>query len=277
MTDGELSVHWFGSTAPTAPTLLLLHGLTDSGSCWSDAVARWSSDYRIAAPDALGHGESRRFTAEELDGGPVAAMCATTLRLLRAISNDGERAVIAVGHSMGGGIAAALAGEPGLLRGVVLEEPAWLDDDERDRQASAAEWIASVSAFRLDPAAALAAGRAENPRWPEAEFAPWAFAKRQTDGDFLSVGEAVLPEEWTAIASAVAIPALVVTGTRDVIMTTDKLARLESLGNPMIRSRVIPDAGHCVRRDETREFHAVVDPWLADRFAELGGPRRATP
>jgi len=30
---------------------------------------------------------------------------------------------------------------------------------------------------------------------------------------------------------------------------------------------VVPGAGHCVRRDATEAFHALVDPWIAARFA----------
>ena len=265
--DDELLVHWFGTTDPATPTLILLHGLTDSGLCWPDAIERWSQDYRIAAVDALGHGRSRRFTATELETSPIAAMYAATLRLVGEISRGGTHPVIAVGHSMGGGIAAALAGEPGLLRAVVLEEPAWLDDDERDPETDAAEWISSVSDFRRDPSAALADGRAENPDWPAAEFEPWALAKRQVDLGFLAVGEVVLSDPWTTLAARIAIPAHVVTGTRDVIMTKDKLAQLESFENPRIHDSVIPGAGHCVRRDKSHEFHAIVDPWIAARFS----------
>ena len=52
----DLLVHRFGRTDAEAPTLLLMHGRTDSGRCWPDAVARWSADYRLLAWDARGHG-----------------------------------------------------------------------------------------------------------------------------------------------------------------------------------------------------------------------------
>src|SRR5450756_2522288 len=55
----KLRVHELGRA--DGPTLVLLHGFTDSGLCWSDAVRRWCHDYRIVAPDARGHGESPRF------------------------------------------------------------------------------------------------------------------------------------------------------------------------------------------------------------------------
>lgn len=52
--SGPLAVHEYGD--PDGPVLLLLHGITDSGRCFADAVERLGSSYRIVAPDALGHG-----------------------------------------------------------------------------------------------------------------------------------------------------------------------------------------------------------------------------
>ena len=106
----DLLVHRFGRTDAEAPTLLLLHGLTDSGRCWPDAVARWSADYRLLAWDARGHGESERFTAEELDAGVGETHLADAVDLLESLAADGVDRPVIVGLSMGGGTAAAVAG-----------------------------------------------------------------------------------------------------------------------------------------------------------------------
>ena len=52
----RLHIHWSGLSDRDAPTLVLLHGITNSGAGWPDAVSRWAGTYRIAAIDALGHG-----------------------------------------------------------------------------------------------------------------------------------------------------------------------------------------------------------------------------
>jgi len=65
----ELRVHELGRA--DGPTLVLLHGLSDSGLCWPDAVRRWRHDYRIVAPDARGHGESPRFDLATSGNNPV--------------------------------------------------------------------------------------------------------------------------------------------------------------------------------------------------------------
>ena len=80
-------MHEYGD--PGKPVLLLLHGITDSGQCLPDLVARLGSSYRIVAPDALAHGDSDRFTAEELASeDPIEAMYAATEAVLEDDRSD---------------------------------------------------------------------------------------------------------------------------------------------------------------------------------------------
>ena len=73
----DLAYRWSGPTDPTTPTVVLLHGLGDSGDCWPDAVRRWSPTYRVVGLDLLGHGRSPRFTPEQLAASdPMEAMYA---------------------------------------------------------------------------------------------------------------------------------------------------------------------------------------------------------
>src|SRR5256885_8648045 len=82
---------WQGAGPPT----LLLHGIGNYGRYWdlfADAVA---GRLTLVAPDARGHGESRR----PADGNAVADFTADALAVLDAAGI--EQAVV-VGHSMGG-------------------------------------------------------------------------------------------------------------------------------------------------------------------------------
>src|SRR5688572_32755746 len=65
-----------------APLLFLMHGRTDSGECWADAVERWSRQYRLLSWDARGHGESPRFTEAQLADGVAATMTADAVAIL---------------------------------------------------------------------------------------------------------------------------------------------------------------------------------------------------
>jgi pimeloyl-ACP methyl ester carboxylesterase len=173
--------------------------------------------------------------------------------------------VVLIGHSMGGGIAAAVAARhPDLVRAVVLEDPAWFDQVSwADRQESAVDRVATCQEFRDDIETAMALGKAENAGWPEAELDPWGRAKADSDLGFLATGLAFLDTPWTAIAAAISVPTLVVTGTHDVILDPQMRRAIEDLGNGHLELAVVDGAGHCVRRDQPEAFHARVDPWLA--------------
>lgn len=266
---GPLAVYESGNQA--GPVLLLLHGLTDSGECWGDLVARLGATYRILAPDALGHGRSDRFTPEQLTAGdPMEPMYDATSSLLETVGDE----TLVLGHSMGGGVAAALAARrPELVRAAVLEDPAWLDgpasgEPEQDTR----ERVEDARATAADPGAAIARCLREHPTWPEVELEPWARAKADADEAFLRTGRAMLEEPWPEIARAIARPTLVVTGDRGVILDAAALAEVARLGNEALEVAVVPGAAHCVRRDRGDTFHAVVDPWLARHAGRPGAP-----
>jgi pimeloyl-ACP methyl ester carboxylesterase len=251
-------VHEHGD--PEAPTLLALHGITDSGECWADLVERLGSSYRIVAPDALGHGQSDRFTAEELAAeDPTEAMYDAAESLLESLGP-----ALVMGHSMGGGLAAALAARrPDLVRAVVLEDPVWLDVGGEPRKQRAAELAAFNAAMAADEETALAWCRANNPTWPESEYRPWARAKGAVQPEFVGSGAGVLHTPWREIAAAISPPALVITGDRGVILHDATLREVAALDNPALEVHVIAGAGHGIRREQGDAFHALVDPWLA--------------
>ena len=114
----DVVVHEYGD--PGAPPMVLLHGLTEAGTTWPDAVEHWGAHWRMLAVDLRGHGDSPRFTDEEL-ADTAAVVLADVLRVLDEV----RRPVALVGHSYGAlfALRAALA-RPDLVRGLVLEDPA---------------------------------------------------------------------------------------------------------------------------------------------------------
>ena len=70
---------------------------------------------------------------------------------------------------------------------------------------------------------------------------------------------------WTGVAAALTVPTLLVTSDGgDVLIGADGLETVRLLGNPVIRTAVVPGASHCVRRDRAQGFHAVCDPFLEE-------------
>jgi pimeloyl-ACP methyl ester carboxylesterase len=262
----DLALRWSGPTDPKAATIVLLHGLGDSGDCWPDAVRRWSTDHRVVGVDLLGHGRSPRFTVEQLASpDPMEAMYAAVEAVVARVAAAHGGPVLVVGHSMGGGMAGALAARrPDLVSAAVLEDPAWRDPAERVQPRGVVrERVAECRAFADDPAGQLEKGRADNPTWPDVELRPWVESKAQVDLDFLGLGIANLLEPWDRIVAAITVPALVLLAERGGPVSASVRQRAAELANPQVTIRVVEGAGHCIRRDRPEDFHALVDPWLA--------------
>ncbi|GAB3434614.1 alpha/beta hydrolase [Phycicoccus ginsengisoli] len=262
----ELAHRWAGPTDPATPTVVLLHGLGDSGDCWPDAVRRWSATYRVVGVDALGHGRSPRFTPAQLASpDPMEAVYAATEATVARIAADRGAPVVLVGHSMGAGIAGALAARrPDLVRAAVLEDPAWRDPEHRVQPAEVVrERVAECRAFADDPAGARAQGRADNPTWPESELDPWVESKAQVDLDFLGLGIASLVQPWDEVVAAIEVPTLVLLAERGGPVLPEVRERAARIANACLDICVVEGAGHCIRRERTEAYHALVDPFLA--------------
>jgi pimeloyl-ACP methyl ester carboxylesterase len=85
-------------TAGSGPPLVLIHGMVNSSRHWADVAGRLAHDYRVIAPDLLGHGDSAKPEGDYSLGGHAAGI----RDLLSALGID--RATIVV-HSLGGGVA----------------------------------------------------------------------------------------------------------------------------------------------------------------------------
>src|SRR5215471_925524 len=84
------------------PAILLIHGIGDSSDTWGDVIPSLAKDYRVMAPDLLGHGRSDKPRADY----SVAAYANGMRDLLSVL--EVERATV-VGHSLGGGVAMQFA------------------------------------------------------------------------------------------------------------------------------------------------------------------------
>lgn len=143
-----------------APSVLLLHGVRSSHTTWWQAAADLAElGWQVTALDLPGHG-GRTGTA-------------TTERWIDDLAADvlvqcADRAPfdLVVGHSLGAIVALAAVGrEPGLARGVLVEDPPGLGTGGVDVQVVAGEIERDVATVRRDPAAQVDAVLAQNPRW----------------------------------------------------------------------------------------------------------------
>jgi pimeloyl-ACP methyl ester carboxylesterase len=102
----ETSLHGHRVTYRTAgkegPVILLIHGITGSSAQWEPVMDLLASDFRLVAPDLLGHGQSAKPRGDYSLGA-----YASGLRDLMAWLDLPAATVI--GHSLGGGVAMQFA------------------------------------------------------------------------------------------------------------------------------------------------------------------------
>jgi len=121
---------WGYLEAGDGPPLLLLHGFTGSKENWLPVVDALSRDFRVLAPDLPGWGFGDAPSQPPFG---YAADAARLGRFIAAVAGDGP--VHLVGHSMGGGIAAVLAGtQPQRVDTLVLMDAAGVAFDNRFAQ-----------------------------------------------------------------------------------------------------------------------------------------------
>lgn len=120
--NGSIELHVAEDGDPSAPPILLLHGITSFGGTWDWIVPALVERFRVLRLDFRGHGESDRAPGEYDPSGYLSDAVATLEHLAGG-------PCIVMGHSLGGAIAAVLAQRhPDLLRAVVLEDPPlWTD------------------------------------------------------------------------------------------------------------------------------------------------------
>ncbi len=262
LTNG-IRLHYYRSGGDKPP-LVLAHGITDSGMCWPLLSAELAPDYDLIAVDARGHGKS-----EKPDEGYGREEHAADLAGLIAALGLERPAVL--GHSMGAGSSIVLAARyPHAVGCILLEDPPIRDLGKSVADpAAAAEWSERIRQRHAKSIEELVAeGRAENPQWPAAVFAPWADAKRQVSPNvvrYITAEDAT----WTDYLQSVQCPALVITGEPALggIVTAEMAARIVDM-NPRFRLAHIAGAGHNIRRDRFAAYVEAVREFLGDVYPE---------
>lgn len=256
--------------------VVLLHGFTDSAACWPTVLPRYTAaGRRVVALDARGHG-GRPLPDEPFT---VAALAADAAEELRAL---GLGPALVVAHSMGGLTAEELAlSAPDLVAGLVLEDPAWLDEAARAEASDSGNrplWLAPL----IEAAAGrtieeiAAGGRRDNPHWSEPEILGWAEATRGLDPRLVEVPHDWTAREWVSALADVRVPVTLLTGDPgSAIVTDDQVARArDALGTApdgLLTHVPVPGAGHCIRRDAPEAYLAALDAALARADAAATG------
>lgn len=256
--------HYWRTGDGTKPALVLCHGITDNGLCWTPVARALENDFDVIMVDARGHGLS---DAPET-GYTNADRAADVAALIQALGLE-KPAIL--GHSMGGATVGAVAATyPELIGKVLLEDPAWFEDDapqqamtEAERTKFVVERRAEiVERARLSVEALIAENRKNCPLWPEAEREPWAIAKQQVSPNIVNV-YATVRGPWREVARKFQCPALLITADVDKgAIVTPALAEEATKINPNIQVAHISGAGHNIRREAFAAYMDAVKAFL---------------
>ncbi len=235
------------------PPLVLLHGLTGNGACWTPLARSLESEYDVVMPDAKGHGSS----STPLHGYSYEDHAGDVIELIREL---GLSAPILLGHSMGGMTAAVVASLAAkTIRGVILVDPTFLSP-QRQREVRDSD-IAEQHRRLLsqDKGDVLAQLRSRHTRRSPEIVELIANARLQTRMNAFDVLTPPNPE-YHQLVSTIDVPILLVIGETGVV-SLETARELQSL-NSHLRVELIQDAGYGVQYDQPERFQAVVRPFL---------------
>ena len=97
-----IDIHYYRTGGANKPSIILLHGVMDSGQCWPRVAHNLQERFDVIMPDARGHGR----TAGSLKGLSYNVLAADVAALIHAL--DLEKPYF-FGHSMGAITAATAA------------------------------------------------------------------------------------------------------------------------------------------------------------------------
>jgi len=234
VTANGVRLHYWRTGDGSKPPLVLCHGFSDNGLCWTPLARALEADYDIIMYDARGHGLSDAPTTGYADGDRAADLAG----LVQAL---GLKKPAVLGHSMGASTAAVAAAlYPDLFSKVLLEEK------------------------RMSREALIAQLREHSPGWQEAELGPWAISKQQLSPNVLN-RLWLKPRPWREVVAAITAPTLLITANNEKggIVTPEIAAEAQEL-NPKIKVVHVPDVGHNIRREAFDTYVAAVREFLAE-------------
>jgi pimeloyl-ACP methyl ester carboxylesterase len=242
---------------PGRSVLVLLHGITDDGRCWSRVARDLEAEFDILMPDARGHGRSEGIAS----GFSVPRLAADLAGLLDGL---GISDALLFGHSMGAITAAALAASrPDLVRACVLEDPPLGELIPISTEALAAMRADAAMWRTLPPDERHELAALRNPGWDLQESEPWADAKAMVDLAVIDQFGTFDVFDWPTALTEMRCPGLLLTGDPALGAlvtpeTSEEAVRLWPAGR-VVR---VDGAGHCIHRDRWEATMAPVRAFL---------------
>lgn len=110
-----IRIHYYRAVpAPGKPVMVMVHGVTDNGLCWTTLAWKLEKDYDIYMVDTRGHGLTDPFTSSD-DGDTLIKDVVGFVKAMKF-----EKPIL-VGHSMGGATVIRVGAEyPDLAKAIIV-------------------------------------------------------------------------------------------------------------------------------------------------------------
>ncbi|MBJ7450281.1 MAG: alpha/beta hydrolase [Parachlamydiales bacterium] len=250
----DINIHYL-RTGGDKPSVVLLHGLTMNGACWTDLALALEKDYDVVMPDARGHGKTsaphERYSYDILATDVLILI--ETLRLNNPVL---------VGHSMGGMTAAVVASQATIqLRGLVLADPTFLTPKRQQEVYDSDVLTQHVKIIGRSKEDFLAELQMRNNHRSYELLELIAQARFQTSSHAFKI---LKPpnSDYTKLITTIDIPTLLIIGDNGAIITPALASEL-ARSNKRIRVEQIKDAGHGIPYDQPEHFASVVKDFLS--------------
>ena len=251
-----IRIHYW-RTGGDKPVLLMAHGFSDDGLCWTDLAQELEEDYDVIMADARGHGLSDPPAKSDA----VDAQVEDLAGLIRELKLEKP---ILMGHSMGSSSSAWFAARyPDIPRAVILEDPRLVPwprkpaapDAETKRRAQ----ILARNNMSYDEL--LADCMKNNPQWERSECAFWARSKKLYHPNLASRAAGERPAMRELFAKITA-PTLILKADAE----GEARKKNEEVTGILKNGKIvhIEGAGHCVHRDRKERSLEELRAFLAE-------------
>ena len=254
-----IRIHYW-RTGGNKPPMVLAHGSSDDGLCWTNLAKELEGNFDLILMDARGHGLSDPPSASD----PADAQVEDLAGLIRELKLVKP---ILMGHSMGSASVAWFAAKyPDIPRAIVLEDPGLAPrrpggpgapSAAGDREKRRAGILARNNRTYAE---IVEECRKNTPQWGTSECEFWAPSKRRHHPN-TALGSLGNRPPITELFPKIIYPTLILKADAqgEVRKQNEEVARLLKNG----RIVHIEGAGHNVRRDQKQRTLDALKPFLA--------------
>ena len=251
---------------PARPAILFLHGFLGSGADWTGTISALERRFFCLAPDLPGHGRSIGLPPRAYAFEPAAES------LIELLDGQEISSVTLVGYSMGGRLALYLAlRHPERCSGLFLESASPGIESAADRLARRRADDELAKRLESGDFEGFLRGWYDQPLFAslerdEALLRKTIEARQRNDPEELArslrgMGTGSMPPLWGEL-TGLRVPALAAAGVLDEKFAgiSHRMARM----SPLVRTVLVPEAGHNVRAEAPDAYLATLEGFLGD-------------